>query len=198
MKISTTNAPAAGLDTDALILAIPEDADKPTPWEAVDAVKIGKAIAASLSLDIDTGPTQDLFSYIGAGIANSFDGQTLFAEDVYRSAPMDPASTVPDATNGTPFAVEWNADNVTQLAHAAEAAARVSKKMEEHPLFKLALDLSSHIGLGPEWRASDGGANQCKVDPRLPKVWPNEFMFDLVEAVGPTGEHPAFPVPAFP
>jgi len=37
MNVSTSNAPAAELDTDALILAIPADADKPTPWEAVDA-----------------------------------------------------------------------------------------------------------------------------------------------------------------
>ncbi len=121
------------------------------PWEAVDALKIGKAIAASLSLDIDTGLTQTFFSYIQAGIANGFDGQTFFAEDVYRSAPMDPASTVPDATNGTPFAVEWNADNVTQLAHAAAAAARVSKKMEEHPIFKLALDRTQHLVGSNEW-----------------------------------------------
>ena len=61
------------------------------PWEPVDPLKIGKAITASLSLDIDTGLTQSLLAFIGAGIANGFDGQALFSEDVFRSAPLDPA-----------------------------------------------------------------------------------------------------------
>ena len=54
------------------------------PWEAVDALKIGKAIAASLSLDVDTGLTGDLFDYIQAGSDNGFDGQLFFQADVFR------------------------------------------------------------------------------------------------------------------
>lgn len=41
MNISTTNAPAAELETEALVLAIPENSDKPTPWDAVDAAVSG-------------------------------------------------------------------------------------------------------------------------------------------------------------
>lgn len=48
MKVSTSNAPAAELDTDALLLAIPEGADTPAPWEAVDAA-YGSAVSAALS-----------------------------------------------------------------------------------------------------------------------------------------------------
>ena len=48
------------------------------PWEAVDSLKIGKAISASLSLDIDTGFTADLFDFINAGIANGFPIQSVF------------------------------------------------------------------------------------------------------------------------
>ena len=48
MKITTTNAPAAELETEALILAFPEDADKPTPWEAVDAA-VGGIVSAALA-----------------------------------------------------------------------------------------------------------------------------------------------------
>ncbi len=50
MKISTTKAPAAELDTDALVLAIPEGAERPTPWEAVDAAYgnvVSKALAGA-------------------------------------------------------------------------------------------------------------------------------------------------------
>src|SRR5262245_64704478 len=59
------------------------------PWEAVDTIKIGKAIAASLSLDVDTDLTQQLFAYIQAGVANGFEGPALFPQDVFRSGPMD-------------------------------------------------------------------------------------------------------------
>jgi len=48
MKITTTNTPAAEIDTDALVLAIPEDAEKPTPWEAVDAA-VGGIVAGALA-----------------------------------------------------------------------------------------------------------------------------------------------------
>ena len=97
------------------------------PWEAVDSVKIWKGITASFSLDIDTELTEDLLAYIAAGIAGDFDGQLFFSADVFRSAPMDPASTVPDATNDTPFAGRWNAD-AAHLASAAEAARRVQRE----------------------------------------------------------------------
>ena len=46
MKISVTNVPAAEIDTDALVLGIPEDADKPSPWEAVDGAVGGMVSAA--------------------------------------------------------------------------------------------------------------------------------------------------------
>ncbi len=39
MKISTTNAPAAELEADALILGISEDADKPTCHNSVEGVQ---------------------------------------------------------------------------------------------------------------------------------------------------------------
>ena len=70
-------------------------------WEAVDSVKISKGFAASLSLDIDTGLTEDLMAYLKAGKEGGFDGQVLFFYDIFRSAPMDPASTLPDATNSS-------------------------------------------------------------------------------------------------
>ena len=83
------------------------------PWEAVDSVKISKGFIATLSLDIDTEITEDLLAFIAAGIAGVFDGQLFFSADVFRSAPMYPASTVPDATNGAPFiqASNWKADS---------------------------------------------------------------------------------------
>jgi penicillin amidase len=73
-------------------------------WEPADTLAIGKGIAASLSLDIDVFATLDLDAFVQAGAAASpsFDGAALFF-DLRRAAPMDPASSVPDAEGSFPF-----------------------------------------------------------------------------------------------
>ncbi len=101
------------------------------PWDSIDSLVIGKAIAASLSLDIDIGDTLQLQGFIAAGLAGGFDGQALFFEDVRRSAPMDPASTVPDATGEPPFLAKALKVNRVRLASAAAGAKRVQKKLEQ-------------------------------------------------------------------
>ena len=65
--------------------------------DVVDSLVIGKAIATSLSLDIDTGLIEHLAPTWRRARRHGFDGETLFFEDVRRFAPMDPAATVPDA-----------------------------------------------------------------------------------------------------
>lgn len=67
------------------------------PWTPVDSVVIGKLIAFGLSFDLDIELTQILLAYQTAGEALGFDGAALFFEDLFRSAPFDPAATVPDA-----------------------------------------------------------------------------------------------------
>ncbi len=149
------------------------------PWQPVDTLMIGKAISASLSLDIDTDLTQQLFSYIQAGAANSFDGQALFSQDVYRSAPMDPASTVPDATDTTPYAVDWHALKASHLAAAAGAARRVREKFSENPLLALALDRRQSFVGSNEWgvggSATSNGRPIIANDPHLSLNAPSTF-----------------------
>ncbi|MBW2386366.1 MAG: penicillin acylase family protein [Deltaproteobacteria bacterium] len=104
------------------------------PWDTIDSLSIGKAISASLSLDIDVGPTLQLQSFIQAGILGGFDGQALFFQDVVRSAPMDPASTVPDATNDTPYLAKILPKvNPSLLARQARGAERIRDKLEAVP-----------------------------------------------------------------
>jgi len=67
------------------------------PWTPVDSVVIGKVIAFGLSFDLDIGLTETLLTYQAAGQVAGFDGAALFFEDLFRSAPFDPASTLPDA-----------------------------------------------------------------------------------------------------
>lgn len=68
------------------------------PWTPVDSVVSAKLIAFGLSFDLDVDATVRFLSYVEAGNQLGFDGQALYLEDLNRSAPFDPASTVPDAT----------------------------------------------------------------------------------------------------
>ncbi len=80
------------------------------PWTPVDSVVIAKAIAFSLSFDLDTGLTERFTAYaqaLGPEI-----GAVAFSEDVFRSMPFDCASTVPDATGEYPFIAAGEPDQV--------------------------------------------------------------------------------------
>ena len=68
-------------------------------WEPLDSVLVGKALAAGTSLIVtdDIDLTVALGTYQAVGAAAGFDGNQLFFEDLFRSAPFDPASTVADA-----------------------------------------------------------------------------------------------------
>ena len=79
------------------------------PWRVIDSLVIGKALAFSLSFDLDTDRTEVLLTYQGVGQAlcaagspACFDGAALFFEDVQRSAPFDPTTTVPEANKRPP------------------------------------------------------------------------------------------------
>ncbi len=67
------------------------------PWTAIDSLAIAKLIEFGSSFDLDVELTQVLIAYQSAGAALGFDGTALFFEDLFRSQPFDPASTVLDA-----------------------------------------------------------------------------------------------------
>ena len=122
------------------------------PWAPVDSLALGKAISASLSLDIDIELTLQLEAFVAAGAAQGFDGEALLREDVLRSAPMDPASTVPDATDTFPYLAKRapKSDRVL-LARAAGAARRVQQKIAGNPLLELASSRRHSFVGSNEW-----------------------------------------------
>lgn len=67
------------------------------PWTPVDSLVIGKAIAFSLSFDLDIDLTLIAQAYQAAGAEAGFDGAAAFTEDLFRTQPFSDASTVPDA-----------------------------------------------------------------------------------------------------
>jgi penicillin amidase len=149
-------------------------------WTPRDTLVIGKAIAASLSLDIDAGPTADLARFVEAGIAHGFDGEALFFDDVRRAAPMDPASTVPDATSGVPFLVAKRKPlDVKRIARAGAAARRIQERLARAPRLARVLDRGEHFIGSNEWgvaaRHSASGGPLIANDPHLSLDSPSTF-----------------------
>ncbi len=149
-------------------------------WTALDTLVIGKGIAASLSLDIDAGRVETLDAYVSAGDAQGFDGAALLFEDVSRFAPLDPASTIPDATGSTPFQTASRLEIDRRfLADAAAAALRYRQKIEKVPFLAAALERrealkgSNHWGVTAEWSTS--GHPMIANDPHLSLDWPSTF-----------------------
>jgi penicillin G amidase len=71
------------------------------PWTPLDSAIIGKALAFQLSFDLDDGASQNYLAYVSKLGPQA--AQAMFFGDVFRSAPFDSASTIPDATGGAPF-----------------------------------------------------------------------------------------------
>ncbi|HRX90344.1 MAG TPA: penicillin acylase family protein [Steroidobacteraceae bacterium] len=150
------------------------------PWTPVDSVVVGKALAFSLSFDLDIDPTIDFLTYQATGAALGFDGSALFFEDVFRSAPFDPAASMPDATGGrTPFialpAIAATASRAVADPTAATTAVSADEgrpiatgvnqalldlarayraRVEQVPLLRTALERSARVTGSNEWAVS--------------------------------------------
>lgn len=131
------------------------------PWTPLDSVVIGKALAFSLSFDIDINATIHFLTYQATGAALGFDGRALFFEDIFRSAPFDPASSMPDATAGqVPYlplpstraaAPSTAPDNNQVLLNLAQ---QYRARVEHVPLLRTALDGSARTTGSNEWAVS--------------------------------------------
>ena len=65
-------------------------------WTALDSATVAKGLAFNLSFDLDDlENTQALAAYRKAGKEQGFDGEALFFEDVFRSAPFEPVAVIP-------------------------------------------------------------------------------------------------------
>ena len=149
------------------------------PWSVVDSLAIGKAIAASLSLDIDFGLAEMLEAYVEAGDDQGFDGRALLFEDVQRFAPMDPAASVPDATGATPFLARAPTVDRSFLAKAAAGARAARAKLSASRLLAAALARRDTQMGSNEWGVAGqhavGGRPIIANDPHLSLNQPSTF-----------------------
>ncbi|MCU0989728.1 MAG: penicillin acylase family protein [Xanthomonadales bacterium] len=119
------------------------------PWTPLDTVMIGKGLSSSFSLSTDDiDATVALGTYVGYGQAIGFDGEALFFEDTYRSAPPDDRVTDPGFLSGE-----------SGLAHSTEAAGPQGKSPEQleyigertvsEDVLRMAQELSERIDNAP-------------------------------------------------
>ncbi|HJV96757.1 MAG TPA: penicillin acylase family protein, partial [Albitalea sp.] len=149
-------------------------------WTEVDSVATAKLIAFSLSFDLDIDPTIALMSYVQAGQALGFDGAVLFSEDLNRSAPFDPAATVPDATGATSAAALRPARAGALPLHpkTLELARDYQQKLRGLPLFDRLRDRDRRDGSNlwaVSGRLTTSGRPLIANDPHLSLGTPSTF-----------------------
>lgn len=82
-------------------------------WTALDCVTIAKLITFDRSFSYDDETTINLGTYQAAGAAMGFDGTALYFEDLFRSAPFYPATTVGDSSmSDAPRTMNRNRDRL--------------------------------------------------------------------------------------
>lgn len=157
------------------------------PWTALDTVSVAKLIAFSLSFDLaDIDRTVALLSYQGTGAALGFDGAALFFEDLFRSAPFDSASTVPDASVVSGLAETKAVDKPSNGRRAptqvhdqsVKIAERYLQKVRKVPFLKYILNRDDRPGSN-EWAVSGtltmNGFPLLANDPHLALSVPSTF-----------------------
>lgn len=162
------------------------------PWTPLDSISAAKVLAFLLSFDRDdVDNTIALLTYQAAGQQLGVNGTALFFEDLFRSAPFDPASTVPDATKGSSLPADpflraqrendWNAmaEAAAQIDRGAvEAAKKWADEISAIPYFQRMFDPESR-GASNEWaiagRLTTTGNPMIANDPHLSLRMPATF-----------------------
>ena len=156
------------------------------PWTPLDTVVVAKLIVFQRSFDLDIEPTITLLTYQQAGQALGFDGTALYFEDLFRTAPFDPASTLPDSAVGfttTAAGVDFRARTEVPAAGGLHPAALKLCRdyldaVKDLPVFRDILKRDRHAGSNA-WGI--GGAHTTTGHPmlandaHLPLGMPNLF-----------------------
>ena len=164
------------------------------PWTQLDTLAVGKALAFSLSFDLDIERTEQLLTYQGvaqavcaANPSACFDGTALFFQDLFRSAPFDPTTTVPESTQPPPRAARHNHKHPGIRRSARERLKRWMTQAKKNPMLGPALNRREVDAGSNEWvvsgRLTKSGRPFQVNDPHLALNSPSTFL--------PTGLHGA-------
>ena len=158
------------------------------PWTSLDSIAVAKLLAFGLSFDSDVENTVAFLTYQAAGQQLGVNGAVLFAEDLFRSQPFDPASTVPDATT-TGSAIAAGVETAGEAAGAPLSLDHVrsetfdllkeyNAQLKSIPFFQRLLDADNRDGSN-EWaiagRHTTTGNPMIANDPHLALRMPATF-----------------------
>jgi penicillin G amidase len=157
------------------------------PWSVLDTMALAKAYAFSQSFDLeDIDLTQALQSY--QNMLGPAAGVALFSQDLWRSQPFDPASTLPDASVPSALTPEarWQAGaaklslpaNVTADPTVLRLARDYLERAKADPVLRQYLDRGSRSGSN-QWaiagRHTTTGEPLFANDPHMALGTPSTF-----------------------
>ena len=152
------------------------------PWTALDSMTVAKSITFSLSFgldDIDNTIALQTYTAVFDPVMGTGTGLTLFSQDLWRSQPFYPASTVPDASMaGHPAATATGAWPGVVDVSAAVLARKYAQRIRELPFFKERMERDKRPGSN-QWAVSGrhtvNGVPLVANDPHLALDQPSTF-----------------------
>ncbi|HEX5718307.1 MAG TPA: penicillin acylase family protein [Thermoanaerobaculia bacterium] len=152
-------------------------------WTPVDSIVIAKGLAFSLSFDLtDIDLTIAFNTFVHAGQQGGFNGDILFREDVYRTAPFDPTVSIPGFLRGQ----SGSAAEPAWLDRAAELAGLYRERVRAVPLLRRTLERQRDRGSN-WWIASgkvtDSGRPILANDPHLGLDTPSIFYEAQIRSI---------------
>jgi penicillin G amidase len=165
------------------------------PWTPVDSLVIAKGLAFNLSFDLgDIDLTIALGVFQIAGDAGGFDGEALFFEDLYRSAPFDPTVSIPGPPGAPKLAAPRSEATGSPLKpRTVDMARAFREKAARIPLLRDALE-RRETARGSNWWVAGGRVTPSRRpplghDPHLGLTTPSIFYEAQIRVSG--GERPA-------
>ncbi len=167
------------------------------PWTLLDTLAMGKLLTFDLSFDIDASNVLTYFKYREVGGKRGFNGHALFFEDLFRSAPSDPATILGSATGRLASGPSWSSAlpelSPTVLSLLAEFVERLREIEFFEPIFRGAELMES----GSNWWLISGKltasgypilANDPHLGLDMPGVWYaiHQKSADGINVVGTT------------
>ncbi len=155
------------------------------PWNLLDTMTVAKSIAFGLSFgldDIQNTVALQTYSAVFDPTLGEGTGATLFSEDLWRSQPFYPASTVPDASSAPPLPEPPRPrasghDDATPKPDPA-LGKKYLDRIRDLPFFKQRLDRDNRPGSN-QWaisgRNTASGRPLVANDPHLALDQPSTF-----------------------
>jgi penicillin amidase len=153
---------------------------KVAPWTLLDTLAMGKLLTFDLSFDIDASNVLTYFKYREVGSQKGFNGHALFFEDLFRSAPSDPATIMGSAGGRLESTGSWESELPELSPKVLEMLADFVERLREIEFFAPIFRRAELMETGSNWwiigpNLSASGYALLANDPHLgldmPGVW---------------------------